>query len=32
MLSKFIDKSEQKDGMFACTIICVEVDLKKGIP
>ena len=31
-VGKFIDRSEPKDNMQACTKICVEVDLGKGIP
>jgi len=31
-MGKYIDHSEPKDNMQACTRICVEVDLGKGLP
>ena len=31
-LGWYIDKSEPKYPMFSCAWICVEVDLKKGLP
>jgi hypothetical protein len=31
-LGNYIDKYKPKFGMFICSRICVEVDLKKGIP
>jgi len=31
-LGKYIDRVEPKDGLQACTWICAEVDLEKGIP
>jgi hypothetical protein len=31
-LRKFIDRVEPREGLQACDRICVEVDLKKGMP
>ena len=31
-VGKYIDRSEPKDNMQACTRICVEVDLGKALP
>jgi len=31
-VGKYIDKCEPKENMHACTKICVEVDLGKGLP
>ena len=31
-VGKYIDRSEPKDNMQACALICVEFDLSKGLP